>query len=37
MNLRLQPDQLFRAEVERVISRPGMPGYTVYKLVGEEE
>lgn len=31
---RLKPDQLFRAEVERVISRPGMPGYTVYKLVG---
>ena len=31
---RLKPDQLLRAEVERVISRPGMPGYTVYKLVG---
>ena len=31
---RLKPDQLFRAGVERVISRPGMPGYTVYKLVG---
>lgn len=31
---RLKPDQLFRAEVERVISRPGMLGYTVYKLVG---
>ncbi|MFR3331653.1 MAG: hypothetical protein ACLTSL_16170 [Odoribacter splanchnicus] len=31
---RLKPDQLFSAEVEKVISRPGMPGYTVYKLVG---